>query len=432
MVNLWPLMEHKKTYTKSYQSGNSAKPTGGFKKKTGFGTVGGSRSFSSGRGKFNNRGGGSRRRQGSFIDFSKFVNRAVTTTEEVFVPTHTFNDFEMNETLKKTVIARGFTAPSPIQDKAIPAGLEGRDIVGLANTGTGKTAAFLIPIIDRISKGLATKAIIMAPTRELAIQVEREAFEYIKGQRMWTVVCVGGAPIFRQISELKRKHHIVIGTPGRLKDLHDRGALYLGDTDIVVLDEADQMLDMGFIDDMRLIIQKTKEERQTLLFSATLPPAIEKFIYEFTKDPIKISVKSRDTSKNIDQDIVEYKERHHKIEQLHDLLTQKDFDKVLIFGETKHGVEDLTEELQKRGFMVESIHGDKRHRERQRSLKKFKDSEVQVLIATDVAARGLDINNVSHVINYEIPSSYETYIHRIGRTGRAGKTGKALTFIPKK
>ncbi len=420
-----------KTYTKGYQNGSSTKPTGGFKKKSGFGSMGGSRSFSSGRGKFNNRGGGgNRRKTGSFIDFSKFVNRAVTTTEEVYVPTHSFTDFEMNETLKKTILARGYTTPSPIQDKAIPAGLEGRDIVGLANTGTGKTAAFLIPIIDRISKGLATKAIIMAPTRELAIQVEREAYEFIKGQRMWTVVCVGGAPIFKQINELKRKHHIVIGTPGRLKDLYDRGALYLADTDIVVLDEADQMLDMGFIDDMRLIIQKTKTERQTLLFSATLPPAIEKFIYEFTKEPIKISVKSRDTSKNIDQDVVEYKERHHKIEQLHDLLVRKEFDKVLIFGETKHGVEDLTEELQKRGFAVESIHGDKRHRERQRSLKKFKDSDVQVLIATDVAARGLDINDVSHVINYEIPSSYETYIHRIGRTGRAGKTGKALTFIP--
>ncbi|MDQ5957909.1 MAG: hypothetical protein QG665_244, partial [Patescibacteria group bacterium] len=244
-----------------------------------------------------------------------------------------------------------------------------------------------------------------------------------------SVVCVGGAPIGRQIADLRHPNQFVIGTPGRLKDLIERRVLNLSGFATVVLDEADRMLDMGFINDMRYIIGLMQKERHTLFFSATLSHEIEKLIQDFLKNPVRISVKTQDTSKDVHQDIVRIRAGENKIDVLHNLLKQDDFCRVLVFGRTKHGVERLAKTLADRGLRAESIHGNKTHTSRQRALSAFKTNQAQVLVATDVAARGLDIADVSHVINFDLPTTYEDYVHRIGRTGRGGKKGKALSFV---
>ena len=360
-----------------------------------------------------------------------FVNKAVITEEvEHFVPDHQFADFAFDEKLKKNVAAAGYVLPTPIQDRTIPHILQGQDVVGIANTGTGKTAAFLLPLITKTLRDTSKKTLIMCPTRELAIQIEAELMKFSRMLGIFSVCVVGGAPMGRQIASLRRAHHFVIGTPGRLKDLVGRRALSLANVNSIVLDEADRMLDMGFIGDMRELMALTpKEGRQTLFFSATLSPEIDRLINDFLNEPVRISVKTGDTSKNIDQDIVRITPEKSKVDVLHDLLIDPEFKKVLIFGQTKHGVERLSQELLARGFKAESIHGDKNHARRQRALSLFKGDNLQVLVATDVAARGLDIADVSHVINYELPQSREDYVHRIGRTGRGSKKGKALTFI---
>jgi superfamily II DNA/RNA helicase len=365
-----------------------------------------------------------------FSDISKFVNKAVITEEvETFVPEHRFADFALDERVKRNIAEKGYVDPTPIQDRSIPHVLRGVDVVGIANTGTGKTAAFLIPLINERLKAGQGRVLVMVPTRELAIQIFDEFKGFAKGLGMYAAVCVGGASIGPQMSELRRRPQFVIGTPGRLKDLLERKALRLDDFSAAVLDEADRMLDMGFIHDMRKILALLPTPRRTLFFSATLSPEIEKLIGEFLREPVRISVKTRDTSASIDQDIVRVPAGADKLQVLHDLLIQPGFDKVIIFGRTKHGVERLSKQLNARGFKSESIHGNKTQGQRVRALDYFKRDHVQILCATDVAARGLDINGVSHVINYDLPSTHEDYIHRIGRTGRAGKRGKALTFI---
>lgn len=383
--------------------------------------------FGGGRG--GSRGGGRKKFTGEHIDISKFVNRATTVVEEVYTPTHTFADFKVDAKLKENIAKRGFVIPSPIQDQSIPNALQGRDIIGLANTGTGKTAAFLIPTLNKILADKKHKAIIITPTRELAIQIQKECIELAKGLSIFNVTCVGGAPIRAQIMGLSRAHNIVIGTPGRLKDLLDRGDLNISNVSTVILDEADRMLDMGFIDDVKYFLKHIPENRQMLLFSATMAPAIESLIHNFLKNPVKISVKTRDTSKNVDQDVVRVADKTKKLDILCELLTSPEFSKVLIFAETKRSVDRLEKDLIARRFKAEAIHGDKRHNERQRALAAFATGKNQILIATDVAARGLDISGVTHVINFEIPQSYDTYVHRIGRTGRGSSKGKALTFV---
>ena len=319
----------------------------------------------------------------------------------------------------------------PIQDQAIPPALEGRDILGLANTGTGKTAAFLLPLIQKviINKGKHEQVLILAPTRELAQQIEKELMDFVKTIGIYSVSCVGGMPITKQMRELRQGVSFVIGTPGRVKDLIDRKALLLGTFRSIVLDEADRMLDMGFRDDMEYIMNLMSKDRQTLFFSATLSPEIKKLTEKYLKNPVSISVVVRETAKNVDQDIIRIKTKESQIDQLHDVLINEGSDKVLIFRETKRDVDRLEKELLGRGFKVGAIHGDKRNRERMRILEAFKKNEIAILIATDVAARGLDIPNVTHVINYDVPQTYDTYVHRIGRTGRANQKGKALTFV---
>jgi len=378
-------------------------------------------------------GGGGRGnfKQSQFFDLNRFINKAVVVkeTEEHFVPEHTFATFEIEESLKKNIIRKGYVLPTPIQDRAIPHVLLGRDVVGIANTGTGKTAAFLIPLVNKVLKNKKERVLIVVPTRELAIQIEDELKGFTPLMGIFSVVCVGGTSIVPQIKALKHINQFVIGTPGRLKDLIERGNLDLKTTNTVVLDEADRMLDMGFIPDMRYLMTKLPKERHTLFFSATMSKDIERLIHEFLREPVSISVKTRDTSQNIDQDVVRLKPGQQKFDALLELLKQPGFGKVLIFGRTKHGVSKLAIALDKEGVKSESIHGNKTHSQRQKALGYFKDGKVQVLVATDVAARGLDIVGVSHVINYELPATYEDYIHRIGRTGRAHASGKALTFI---
>lgn len=373
---------------------------------------------------------GSNRGMGSYINPERFVNRAVITEEVArFIPEHKFADFVIDERLKANIITKGYVDPTPIQDRAIPHVLKGQDVVGIANTGTGKTAAFLIPLIHKVLSNEKENVLIVVPTRELAIQIQEELRGFIGGMKLYSTVCVGGASIGSQIRDLRYRNEFVIGTPGRIKDLIERKSLNLAHFKTVVLDEADRMLDMGFINDMKFMMAQMPKVRHTLFFSATLSPEISALIKDFLKEPVMISVKTGDTSKNVDQDVVKLRPGENKLDILHSMLTQKDFDKVLIFGRTKHGVEKLTEMLNARGFKAESIHGNKNQSGRQRSLKMFKDGKVQVLVATDVAARGLDISGVSHVINFDIPATYEDYVHRIGRTGRAGKKGKAYTFI---
>ena len=366
---------------------------------------------------------------GQYIDPRKFINKAVITEEiEHFVPDHSFQDFAVDQSLKNIIQKRGFTTPTPIQDKSIPHILRGADVVGIANTGTGKTAAFLIPLINKVISNKKEQVLIIAPTRELAIQIDQELKQFAQGLKIFSVCCVGGASIGKQMSELRYQNSFIIGTPGRIKDLINRNMIRPNEFKSIVLDEADRMLDMGFIEDMRFIMQKMPKERHTLFFSATLSPEIERLIGEFLKEPVRISVKTRDTSQDVHQDIVKI-EKGDKLQILVNLLHQPGFDKVLIFGRTKHGVERLTRMLVEKGIKAESIHGDKRHSKRQEALKFFKENRIQALVATDVAARGLDIAGISHVINYDIPATYEDYVHRIGRTGRAGKKGMALTFI---
>jgi ATP-dependent RNA helicase RhlE len=365
----------------------------------------------------------------AFSDVSKFINKAVITEEvEVFVPEHKFADFELAPLLKQNIALKGYETPTPIQDRAIPHILRGEDIVGIANTGTGKTAAFLIPLINKVLKDPNQKVLVVAPVRELALQINEELKEFAKGSGFYSALLIGGASMGNQIRELRHRHNFVIGTPGRIKDHIESGYLNLAGFQSVVLDEADRMLDMGFIADMRFLMAKMAPVRHTLFFSATLSSDIEKLIHEFLRTPARISVKTRDTSKNIDQDVIRIQGKT-KFDVLRDLLIQEEFSKTLIFSRTKHGADKLARALTMAGIRADAIHGNKAQNARQRVLEDFKKERVKVLVATDVAARGLDISDISHVINYDLPATYEDYVHRIGRTGRAAKKGKALTFI---
>jgi len=299
-------------------------------------------------------------------------------------------------------------------------------VVGLANTGTGKTAAFGVPILNRLMADRQSRALIIAPTRELAQQIEAESRKIATGSGISGAVLIGGSSMGAQLRDLRNRPQMVIGTPGRIKDHSERGSIDLGAFNIIVLDEVDRMLDMGFINDIRKIFNMTSPNRQSFFFSATLDAEVGRLIENFAHDAVTISIKTISAS-NINQDVVHYNSTSDKMDKLHDaLLTSQ---KVIIFDETQRNVERLGKELVIRGFKVDSIHGGKSQGQRQRALKRFKDNEVNVLVATNVAARGIDVIDVTHVINYSVPQTYDDYIHRIGRAGRAGRTGNALTFV---
>lgn len=342
---------------------------------------------------------------------------------------HKFEDFQIAEQLKDNIVRKGYTLPTPIQDQAIPRILAGRDVIGIANTGTGKTAAFLIPLIDKVIKNKTEKVLVVSPTRELACQINDEFLSFSRGFGISSALCIGGTNIFRQKNDLRRPLNFVIGTPGRLRDLIDSRNLVLANFRTVVLDEADRMVDIGFINDVKYIVSLLSENRQSLFFSATIDGKVREVLQSFVRNPITVSVKRQEVVTNIVQRTVKVLDHRKKIDQLHDLLIQKDYEKVLIFGRTKWGVQKLSDDLIKRGFRADAIHGNKRQSQRLRTLLKFRNGEIQILLATDVASRGLDIPDVSHVINYDLPDSHDSYIHRIGRTGRADKKGVALTFV---
>ena len=302
-------------------------------------------------------------------------------------------------------------------------------MIGLANTGTGKTAAFLIPLLNKIMQNSNQKALIVVPTRELAFQIQEEFMALSQRLGIFSALIVGGANIQRQIGNLRSRHNVVIGTPGRLKDLISRKTLDLSKFNNVILDEADRMLDMGFIPDVRLFLSLVAKKRQILLFSATFEKRIENLTREFLDNPEKVFIQTKQIPRQIDQDIIRVGAGQDKISVLHEMLSETTFEKVLVFTRTKYGADKLSRKLCSKGLKSESIHGDKPQNKRQRTLKRFKENQLDILVATDVAARGLDIPNVSHVINFDIPATYEDYIHRIGRTGRADKSGMARTFV---
>ncbi len=340
-----------------------------------------------------------------------------------------FTDFGLSEQLLSNITFKEYTIPTPIQDQAIPYIMNGRDVIGIANTGTGKTGAFLIPLIEKVFRDRNEKVLILTPTRELALQIDEEIREFSKGMGINTVLCIGGMSLGRQRMLLNGKTNFVIGTPGRIKDLINRRILFPGEFRNVVLDEADRMIDIGFINEVKYFISLLPQNRQSLFFSATIPPKVKEVLVSFVHNPVTVSVKKEEMLDQIHHDVIKVIDRNKKVDQLHDLLIKEGFEKVIVFGRTKWGIQRLTEELIRRGFKAGAIHGNKNQNQRQRTLEMFKRNEIKILLATDVASRGLDIDDVSHVINYDMPATMDDYIHRIGRTGRANKQGVALTFV---
>jgi len=378
-------------------------------------------------------GGGrrpSRKGEGQIINPDRFIRPATVVSEQpVFQPTHQFVDFALNDLLKTNLQRRGYVTPTPIQDQAIPAGLNGQDVVGVANTGTGKTAAFALPILHRLMNEQQGRALIIAPTRELAEQIFEEFRVFGRGSGLHGCLIIGGTSMPAQIRELKFRPRVIIGTPGRLKDHIQRGTLNLKDAHHVVLDEVDRMVDMGFIDDIRFLLGQLPEIRQSYFFSATIDPKLKSLVNSFLRDPVSISVKTGETSDNVSQDVIRYSASGDKLAKLQTALTQASGQKTLIFDQTQRGVERLSHTLIEHGFKADAIHGGKNQSQRSRALNKFKKNEIDVLVATDVAARGIDVADITHVINYSVPKTYDDYIHRIGRAGRAGRAGQALTFV---
>ncbi|MFH1648672.1 MAG: DEAD/DEAH box helicase [Patescibacteria group bacterium] len=356
------------------------------------------------------------------------IGKVQTTSVKVYESENSFADFTLNDKLSSNIVSHGYSKPTPIQDQAIPKITSGLDVVGVANTGTGKTAAFLIPLINKVCLNRRSRVLIITPTRELAEQISKEFKSFSSGLGIHATTCIGGVSIRHQIINLDRNPHFVIGTPGRLLDLLERGKIDFGRFDSIVLDEVDRMLDMGFINDMNKIISKFPKNRQSLFFAATLGEKVRVVMRKFTANPVMISVKTAETRDNVHQDIIELKGRTKSL-VLREVLKKVEVSKSLIFMRTKRAANSLHDNLSEVGFQTAVLHGNKSQNQRQRSLDRFRQGKVNILIATDVASRGLDINDISHVINYDLPESYEVYIHRIGRTGRADKKGVALTFV---
>ncbi|ASV81014.2 DEAD/DEAH box helicase [Enterococcus hirae] len=341
-----------------------------------------------------------------------------------------FKELELSPELLKSVERAGFEEATPIQSETIPLALSGKDVIGQAQTGTGKTAAFGLPMLEKIDTNRhELQGLVIAPTRELAIQTQEELYRLGRDKRVRVQAVYGGADIGRQIRGLKDRPHIVVGTPGRMLDHINRHTLKLGTVETLVLDEADEMLNMGFLEDIESIISKVPEERQTLLFSATMPPAIKNIGVKFMKSPTHVKIKAKEmTADLIDQYYVRAKE-YEKFDIMTRLFDVQTPELTIVFGRTKRRVDELARGLEARGYRAEGIHGDLSQQKRMSVLRSFKNGHLDILVATDVAARGLDISGVTHVYNYDIPQDPESYVHRIGRTGRAGKGGMSVTFV---
>ncbi len=340
-----------------------------------------------------------------------------------------FYNFDLSDEVLNALSEMGFEKPTPIQESAVPPAMEGHDIIGQAQTGTGKTAAFGIPIIERGKRGKTPYAMILAPTRELAVQVAQELNKIGKNKGILSVPIYGGQSIERQIRALRKGVDVVVGTPGRVLDHIRRKTMILKDLQILVLDEADEMLNMGFIDDIETILREIPDERQTLLFSATMPAEIMRIATKYMNNPRKVAVDAKNlVVSKIEQVFYEVREEY-KVKALTRLLDVQDPSLTLVFCHTKREVDEVAGKLQQMGYYAGAIHGDFTQSHRDEMMDKFKKGDIEILVATDVAARGLDITDVSHVFNYSIPQNPDSYIHRIGRTGRAGKSGIAITFV---
>ncbi|MTC84341.1 DEAD/DEAH box helicase [Streptococcus uberis] len=341
-----------------------------------------------------------------------------------------FTEFNLSEDIQSAVVTAGFEKASPIQEMTIPLALEGKDVIGQAQTGTGKTAAFGLPTLNKIrTDENIIQALVIAPTRELAVQSQEELFRFGRDKGVKVRSVYGGSSIDKQIKALKSGAHIVVGTPGRLLDLIKRKALKLDHVETLILDEADEMLNMGFLEDIEAIISRVPSERQTLLFSATMPTPIKEIGVKFMKNPEHVQIKNKElTNVNVEQFYVRVKEQE-KFDTMTRLMDVDQPELSIVFGRTKRRVDEITRGLKLRGFRAEGIHGDLDQNKRLRVIRDFKGDQIDILVATDVAARGLDISGVTHVYNYDITQDPESYVHRIGRTGRAGKTGESITFV---
>ena len=346
-----------------------------------------------------------------------------------------FKTFGLSDPLVQGILATGYTAPTEIQSQAIPAILDGKDIIGCAQTGTGKTAAFVLPILNRLemdpqkTKKKKTRALVVTPTRELAVQVERAVRGYGRFMNLKTIAVYGGTNIESQIRFLRRGVDIIVATPGRLLDHIQRGTVNLSAVDILVLDEADRMLDMGFIADIRKIVKELPDERQTLLFSATMPNAVKKLTESIQKSPQMIQIgRQHNPIETITQHIYAI-EKALKMDLLLHIIEDWRMFSVLVFSRTKHGADKITRKLKRAGIVAVAIHSNRTQNQRQQALDGFRSGKYQVMVATDIAARGIDVEGISHVINYDVPTHAEDYLHRIGRTGRATATGDAITFV---
>lgn len=347
----------------------------------------------------------------------------------------TFTDMDLHKQVLKAVTAEGYDTPTPIQTQAIPHLLEGRDMLGIAQTGTGKTAAFALPTLDFLleepenRKPKHTRVLVLAPTRELAGQIADSFRTYSKYMDCVTHTVFGGVKINRQIRDLQKGCHVLVATPGRLLDLMSQDAVRLRDVEVLILDEADQMLDMGFIHDLRKIIAEVPEDRQTLLFSATMPKLIEDLAGKYLDDPVRVSVAPESTTAERVTQGALYVPNNHKLPVLSTLLENPDIDRALVFTRTKHGADKVVRKLMAKGHKALAIHGNKSQSQRLKALAAFKSGDCRVLIATDIAARGIDIDGISHVINFEMPNIAEQYVHRIGRTARAGRDGISISLV---
>ncbi|PWA06158.1 DEAD/DEAH box helicase [Flavobacterium psychrotolerans] len=349
-----------------------------------------------------------------------------------------FEDLSLSKSIQKAVFEEGYIEATPIQEQSIPIVLSGKDLIGCAQTGTGKTAAFAIPIIHQLhrivgssKKAKPIRALVITPTRELAVQIGQNFDRYGKYTNLTQLTIFGGVSQIPQVDALRKGIDILVATPGRLLDLHKQGFIDLDELHTLVLDEADQMLDMGFVNDVKKIVKLTPKNRQTLLFSATMPIAIRELAEMFLKDPATVTVSPvSSTAEKVEQHVY-FVDKTEKRNLLYHLIRNEKLSDVLVFSRTKHGADNVVKALRKHGVAAEAIHGDKSQNARQRVLDAFKNKEVGVLVATDIAARGIDIDQLPYVINFDLPNIPETYVHRIGRTGRAGNGGIAISFCSK-
>ncbi|WP_258105088.1 DEAD/DEAH box helicase [Marinoscillum sp. MHG1-6] len=374
---------------------------------------------------------GNNRRAPSTLNPELLVRKATAHKEEARTPAWNYEATELHPLLKRNLSKRGYTHPTPIQEQCLQPATQGRDILGIAGTGTGKTAAFLIPIVQQLLENpKTTRALIIIPTRELALQVTEE-FDMVAAQLNFRASCfIGGRSISSDLARLKQPNHVVIATPGRLLDLNNQRALSLGQFNTLVLDEFDRMLDMGFLQDVKKILKGLTSRKQTMFFSATMDKKQRALINDILTNPVEIMIEQRiAASDRVDQELIKVQPGRNKFDMLLQLIQNNDFSRVMIFAETKRVVNQVSKKLGQSGVRSDVIHGNKSQSYRQNALKMFSSGKVQVLVATDVAARGLDVSDVSHVINYQMPQTMDSYIHRIGRTGRAGKHGRAFTFV---